>query len=71
MNLNFFYSFLNDKKGQGISIELTVKMLIILIVVLIIIVIFNSQSSVIFDTVRDFLGIARESTPKNLTAGFS
>ncbi|MBT3416567.1 hypothetical protein HN425_00660 [Candidatus Woesearchaeota archaeon] len=53
------------------SIELIVKLLIILIVVLIILMIFSGQSSIIFDSVGDFLGIARDSTPKNLTAGFS
>ena len=71
MNFNFFYSFLNDKKGQGMSIELIVKLLIVIVVVLIIIVIFSGQSNVIFDSFNDFLGIAKESTPKNLTVGFS
>ncbi|MBT4835253.1 hypothetical protein HON86_01380 [Candidatus Woesearchaeota archaeon] len=71
MNFNFFYSFLNNNRGQGMSIEHIVKLLIILIVVLIILMIFSGQSSIIFDSVGDFLGIARDSTPKNLTAGFS
>ena len=71
MNFNFFYSFLNDNRGQGMSIELIVKLLIVLIVVIIILMIFSGQSSVIFDSVSDFLGIAKESTPNNLTVGFS
>ena len=51
MNFNFFYSFLNNNRGQGMSIEHIVKLLIILIVVLIILMIFSGLSSIIFDSV--------------------
>jgi hypothetical protein len=71
MNFNFFYSFLNNKKGQGLSIETIVKILIIIIVVMIIIVIFSNQSNVIFDSISKFLGIAAETVPSNLTVGNS
>ncbi|MBT3281600.1 MAG: hypothetical protein HN374_01360 [Cryomorphaceae bacterium] len=71
MNFNFFYSFLNNRKGQGLSIETIIKILIVMIAALILIVIFSGQSNVIFDSVNQFLGIASEGVPSNLTVGDS
>ena len=66
MNFNFFYSFLNNRKGQGLSVETIIKILIVIIVALLLIVIFSGQSNVIFDSVNQFLGLASESGPSDL-----
>ena len=62
---------MNNRKGQGLSIETIVKILIVIIVALLIIVIFSGQSNVIFDSVNKFLGIVTDDIPSNLTAGVS
>ena len=56
-----------SKKGQGLPIETIVVVLILLIVFIILVLIFNDQSSNIFDTLKNFLGLANETSPKNLS----
>jgi len=65
--LNSFFSYLKSRKGQGLPIETVIIVIILIIVLVVIILIFSNQSNSIFDTIKQFLGIANESTPKNLT----
>jgi hypothetical protein len=60
---NIFLSFLNSRKGQGLPIETIIVIVILLIVLVMIIIIFTGQADTIFETVSDFLGIARDSGP--------
>lgn len=60
---NNFFSFLNSKRGQGLSIETIIILIILLIVLVVIILIFTGQANTIFGSVGDFLGIARDAGP--------
>lgn len=62
--LNSFSFF---KKGQGLPIETIIVILILLIVFIVLVLIFSDQSSSIFDTLKNFLGLANEAAPKNLS----
>ena len=66
MNINSF-SFFKNKSGQGLPIETIIIILILLIVLVVIIVIFSDQSGTVFETVSEFLGIARDPSPTNLS----
>ena len=60
-------SLFSFKKGQGLSIQTIIGLIIVIIVLFIIIAIFSSQSNTVFDAVKQFLGIATEATPDNLS----
>ena len=68
MDNNIFLSFLNSRRGQGLSIETIIIIIILLIVLVVIILIFTGQANTIFDSVSNFLGIATDvGTPGNLS----
>ncbi len=67
---SLFFSFKN-KKAQGLSIETIIVIIILIIVLLVVIIIFTDQSSSIFETIKRFLGIAEQTTPRNLTGVIS
>lgn len=62
--LNSFSFF---KKGQGLPIETIIVILILIIVFVVIIFIFSDQSSSIFDTLKNFIGLVNDTAPKNLS----
>ncbi|MCD4759975.1 hypothetical protein K8R33_03735 [archaeon] len=55
------------KKGQGLSIQTIIGLIIFIIVLFVIIAIFSSQSNTVFDAVKQLLGLASEAAPTNLT----
>ncbi len=58
--LNFFSLFNKRKEGQGLSIETIVILIVLIIVLVVIVFIFSGQSKSIFESVKGFLGLARD-----------
>lgn len=64
MSINSFFSYIKNKKGQGLPTETIVIVVILLIVLVVLVLIFTSQSNEIFSDIKEFLGLVN-STPLN------